>query len=282
MSTTPARLTFRMLLESAGLAPSTVRLVRHRHRAKYQRTVYFDAIHRHPRFEEYQRGQGNPRVVSLMGSAGAIASFVVDPANRTVFIGMWRVKGTRPGPSPDPYEPPSPPGPHSTVIELERMTELDGYSGRLVVDWGGGERAWVQYADRRDKDILELRRSVEEPRFPGIGEFHCGLHEVESLPESWLELLRAGRGIYLLVHRVTGAQYVGSATGAGGFIGRWRAYADGHGGNLALRELGHSADNYEAWILETAGSGASVEDIYAMESLWKNKLGSRAQGLNRN
>jgi hypothetical protein len=275
-------LTFGTLLNSAGLDPATVRLVRHRHASRYQRTVYLDAIHRHPRFEQYQAGQGNPRVISMMCSAAAIASFVVDPAGRTVFVGMWRVRGTHPGQSPDPYMPPSKPGPHSTVIELERMPDLDGYAGRLVVDWGGGERAWVQYANRRVKEIVELRRRIEEPRFPGIGEFSCGLHEVDSLPDSWQELLRTARGVYLLVHRVTGAQYVGSAAGSGGFLGRWRGYADGHGGNLALRELGHAADNYDAWILETAGSSATVDDICALESHWKNKLGSRAQGLNRN
>lgn len=271
-----------MLLDSVGIDADTVRLVRHRHRVKYQRAMYFDAIHRHPRFEEYQSGQGNPRVVSLMGSAKAIASFVVDPAGRTVFIGMWRVNGTHPGPSPDPYAPPAPPGPHSTVIELERMAELDGYSGRLVIDWGGGERAWVQYASRREKEIVEVRRRVEEPQFPGIGQFTCGLHEVDALPDSWQELLRTARGIYLLVHRTSGAQYVGSATGFDGFLGRWRNYADGHGGNIALRELGHPADNYDVWILETAGSSATVDEIYTLESHWKNKLGSRVQGLNRN
>lgn len=275
-------LTFEVLLEAAGLQPSVVRLVRHRHAAKYQRTMYFDAIHRHPRFDQYQSGQGNPRVVSLMGTAAALASFVVDPAGRTMFIGLWRVRGTRPGHIPDPYMPRSVAGPHSSTIDLERMPELDTYSGRIVIDWGGGERAWVQYAHRRDKEIVELRRRIEEPQFPGIGEFTCGLHEVDSLPDSWQELLRTARGVYLLVHRTTGAQYVGSATGAGGFLGRWCGYADGHGGNLALRELGHAADNYDARILETAGSSATVDDVYALESHWKNKLGSRAQGLNRN
>ena len=127
-------LTFALLLKAAGLQPSVVRLVRHRHAARYQRTVYFDAIHRHPRFEQYQAGQGNPRVVSLIASAESLASVVVDPAGRTVFIGLWRVTGARPGQSPDPYLPPAPPGPHSTVIDLERMPELDAYSGRLVID----------------------------------------------------------------------------------------------------------------------------------------------------
>jgi hypothetical protein len=81
---------------------------------------------------------------------------------------------------------------------------------------------------------------------------------------------------------LTGAQYVGSATGSDGFLGRWRGYSDGHGGNVALRELGHGAEEFDVRILETVGSAATVQDVYDLESLWKEKSGSRVQGLNRN
>lgn len=212
-----------------------------------------------------------------------MASFVVDPAGDTVFVGLWRVNGSKPGFIADPYmQPPNERKPTSLIIGLDRMDALAGYRGRLVIDWSGGERAWVQYAGRRDKAIVELRREVEDPQFPGFGRFHCALSELDALPKAWQEPLRATRGVYLLVHRTSGAQYVGSATGADGFLGRWRGYGDGHGGNLAMRELGHAADNYDVRILETAGSGATDIDIYGLESHWKDTLGSRAQGLNRN
>jgi hypothetical protein len=271
-----------MLLGSAGIDASTVRLVRHRHASRYQRALYFDAIHRHPRFDQYQSGQGNPVVVRQMGQAAVLASFVVDPAGHTVFIGLWRVRGTRPGHVPDPYLPKSFAGPNSSFVDLARMPELDGYAGRVVVDWGGGERAWVQYAHRRDKEIIELRRHAEVPLFPGFAEFSCSLGELDALPDSWQGVLRASRGVYLLVHRASGAQYVGSAPGGGGFLARWRGYQDGHGGNVALRDLAHAATEYDACILETVGSGVSTDELYELESRWKTKLGSRAQGLNRN
>jgi hypothetical protein len=105
---------------------------------------------------------------------------------------------------------------------------------------------------------------------------------MDSLPASWSGPLQATRGVYLIIHRPSGAQYVGCATGADGFLGRWRTYADGHGGNIGLRELAHTADQYDVRILETVGSSATLEDVYALESLWKEKLGSRAKGLNRN
>jgi hypothetical protein len=76
-------------------------------------------------------------------------------------------------------------------------------------------------------------------------------------------------------------QYVGSATGADGFHGRWLAYArDGHGGNVALKHRDPS--DYHVSVLEVAGSAATSEEIVGMETLWKQKLQSREMGLNKN
>jgi hypothetical protein len=275
-------LKFNALLAAADIDPARVRLVRHRD-PRYNRAIYDDAIRRHPRFEQYQSGQGNPRVVSLVQSAEVLAVFVVDPRAQTVFVGLWRVRGFKQGYTPDPYRgADSPPGGTPVVFDLERMATLDEYAGRVIVDWGGGERAWVQYAQRQDKQILELRREAVEEPFPGFARFACRLDEVDGLPSTWQEPLRGTRGVYLLVERATGAQYVGSATGADGFMGRWRHYANGHGGNVGMRELSRSAEDYDVCILETAGSGLELEDIYAIETLWKAKLGSRVKGLNRN
>lgn len=274
---------FNHLLNGAGLNPGEVRLLRHRHLREYHRSMYHDAIHRHPRFDQYQSGQGNPTVITQMRSAAVIAAFVADPAGSTVFVGLWRVSGSRKPAPPDPYMTAHRPS-HSTsaTILLERMTELEQYCGRIVIDWGGGERAWVQYAARQDKEIIEIRRKAEEPLFPGFSRFAWRLHDIDALPPAWLEALRTSRGVYLLVDRESGAQYVGSATGEDGFVGRWRCYSDGHGGNTAMRQLARSAEEYDVRILETVGSGASDDDICDLESLWKNKLGSRASGLNRN
>jgi hypothetical protein len=212
-----------------------------------------------------------------------MAAFVVDARGQTVFVGLWGVRGWREGYISDPYRAPVvAPNEASVVFDLGRMAELNDYSGRVIVEWGGGERAWVQYAHRRDKQILELRREAVEDPFPGFARFTCRLDEVDGLPSTWLEPLRATRGIYLVVERATGAQYVGSAAGDDGFIGRWRQYANGHGGNIGMRELRGGAEDYDVRILETAGSGAELEDIYASEALWKDKLGSRVRGLNRN
>jgi len=95
-------------------------------------------------------------------------------------------------------------------------------------------------------------------------------------------VLRNARGIYLLVRRKTGEQYVGSASGSDGFYGRWLTYQDGHGGNLGMRQLAVAASEYDVNILEVAASNATVDEIYARENIWKTKLGTRVVGLNHN
>jgi hypothetical protein len=56
--------------------------------------------------------------------------------------------------------------------------------------------------------------------------------------------------------------------------------ANGHGGNVMLRERRHR--DYTVSILEVASPDMSREDILAREVHWKGKLGSRAHGLNIN
>jgi hypothetical protein len=86
----------------------------------------------------------------------------------------------------------------------------------------------------------------------------------------------------LLVHRESGQQYVGSAYGDDGFFGRWKNYSDGHGGNVAMKELKAKAEAFDASILDVVGMDATNEQIFDRERLWKEKLGTRVKGLNRN
>lgn len=276
-------LTFNALLRVAGLEPDAVRLVRHRHSPPHHRVMVQDAIRQHPRFDSYQRGQAEPGAISLLSSAEIWASFVAMPRAETLFVGLWQVNGHKRGFVQDPYRLNKRQKQDASVVfDLERMEALQEYVGRILVDWGGGERAWVQYASRRDKRILEIKRRAEEPVFPGFSSFSCSLGDLDVLPETWASPLRSTRGVYLVVHRETGAQYVGIAVGEDGFLGRWKHYADGHGGNVGLRELQHDASQYDVSILETLGSAATLDDACRLESRWKAKLGSRVHGLNRN
>ncbi|MCY4007123.1 MAG: GIY-YIG nuclease family protein [Rhodobacteraceae bacterium] len=172
------------------------------------------------------------------------------------------------------------PGTGLEVFDLEWLSDGSEYVERMLIGWGLGARAWSQWASGQPKDILELRRHATEPDFPGFRTFISRIGDIPGFPPSWVGALRGVGGIYLLVTD-TGEQYVGSATGTDGFIGRWRDYlADGHGGNLLLRAQGHR--DYTVSILEIASPDMAESDILDRESFWKRKLGTRAHGLNAN
>jgi len=275
-------ITFNQLLRIAGLDPDLVRLVRHRD-PNVQRAVFDAAIKGEPSFDEYQEHQGTEQVIAQFRAAKYLAAFVVEPiTSETIFVGVWERVGERPGP--EPRVPLSIAGTLSASIAFEtrRVDALSEYRGRLVIDWGDGTRAWVQRADRQDKPIVEIRREPKEPAFPGFLHLRLPLDAAADVPPAWAVALRSVRGVYLLVHRESGDQYVGAAYGADGILGRWLCYADGHAGNVGMRELAASASAYDATILEIVGSDATIDDVCQRESLWKTKLGSRAKGLNRN
>ena len=164
---------------------------------------------------------------------------------------------------------------------LQPVDPLSEYMGRLIIDWGPGLRSWIQRADNQDKPIVELRRSFEEPAFPGYLELITSLSQVTKLPRSWAIALAAARGIYLLTCPKTKEQYVVSASGEGGFLQRFEEYAaTGHGGNVALKS--RESSDYQIAILEVAGSASTLDEILTMESRWKTKLQSREMGLNGN
>jgi hypothetical protein len=65
-------------------------------------------------------------------------------------------------------------------------------------------------------------------------------------------------------------------------FGRWLGYADGHGGNVGMRELAGKADAYEVSVLEVIGSAATVPGRLRPRERLEHKLGTRTKGLNRN
>lgn len=90
-----------------------------------------------------------------------------------------------------------------------------------------------------------------------------------------------------MVDGLSGAQYVGSATGNGGLWWRWCEYAKtGHCHNLRLKELCDRGDGHPAAftfsILETFSRSLSRDEALTSEAFFKQKLGSRAFGLNEN
>lgn len=276
-------LTFNHLLQSAGMELSSVRLVRHQDNRKSQgerKSLYNLWTAHDGRFDLYQELQGadNPFPVG-----GFLASFVVTPSRETLFVGIYKVNGKGPfkGEIICPLKGNICKSPGHLRFDLELCSLLREYEGRVVIDWGPGARSWIQRPVNKAKPILELRATIQEPYFPGFTDFKWELNELDSLPPSWKEVLKATGGVYLLTCLQTGELYVGSASGQEGFLSRFHSYAaDNHGGNSLLKK--RRPKPYQISILELASSAATKEEIIRREGIWKGKLGSRAFGLNLN
>ena len=277
-------LEFSDLLSKAGLALADVRLLRHQAKAPNGLTPYVLWRDRLDAFDDYQHIQTAGNRAKL--AAPYWASFVVPLTGGTLFAGLYeaRFAGRAMEGWMDPLY--NRPGSDLTndeidAYDLTRSIGLEPYIGRLWIEWGAGTRSWIQRADRQSKAIVELNRRFREDAFPGYTHFITNISEVASLPAGWVTALREVRGVYLLTSANTKEQYVGSATGEGGFQARWLNYAaDGHGGNIGLKSRDQS--DYQVSILEVSGSAASTDEILAVEQLWKRKLQSRQMGLNRN
>ncbi|WP_413149171.1 GIY-YIG nuclease family protein [Amaricoccus sp. W119] len=165
------------------------------------------------------------------------------------------------------------------AFDLEWLDTFEPYTERILIRWRG-PIAWSQWAHRGEREILELRIDAREPAFPGFSAFSERVANLAFIPQAWRAALGSVRGVYLLVAG-DGSQYVGSAAGQDGFMGRWDAYAaNGHGGNVILRQRGDR--DYAVSILEIASPDMSRDEIIAREVFWKQKLGARAHGLNAN
>ncbi|SER12378.1 hypothetical protein SAMN05216548_111138 [Faunimonas pinastri] len=211
------------------------------------------------------------------------ASFVVSPIGETLLAGIYKARysGVNATERPWPHTVGVDPVGTCDVYELTLIESLNDLIGTLVINWGNSERSWIQRCDNQNKVVLEIRRAFREPDFPGFTRLIVPLSKIEELPATWIAALESARGVYLLTCPKTREQYVGSATGADGFHGRWLSYVrDGHGGNVGLKSRDPS--DYQVSILEVAGSAATTDEILASEGLWKSKLQSREMGLNRN
>lgn len=275
-------LTFAMLLDQTGIRRSDVRLLRHqdnRYSARYSPFALWRDDR--PRFEAYQETQSIGDAPKLR--APYWAAFVGVPERETLFVGLYAAEnlGLLPHDRPHPITGVTEPAGSCHIYKLGLTPHLDEFAGRLWIEWGSGYRAWIQRADSVSKPIVELRRNLGERAFPGFQALIIQLSEIEIIPANWKIALSATRGIYLLTCPKTREQYVGLASGADGFLGRWREYfASGHGGNVALKSRDPS--DYQISILETVGSAATFDDLLALEIRWKMKLQSRDMGLNRN
>lgn len=122
---------------------------------------------------------------------------------------------------------------------------------------------------------------------------------IASVGSDWYWALDNVKGVYCITDTATGRLYVGSASGdskkdAGADLGiwqRWRAYAnpeDPTGGNkefkaiMAKHGAGYIIENFTYSILEVCDTKMTTAEVCERESHWKDVLGSRKFGMNKN
>ncbi|WP_235509918.1 GIY-YIG nuclease family protein [Arthrobacter sp. Soil761] len=184
-----------------------------------------------------------------------------------------------------------------------RATEfLAPLNDRLVVEWDN-PRSWHRNAGSATgarMPVLEIadRDKVHFPGFDGVLLTYHQLRDMVDDPRyaDWRIALSEVQGIYLITDSTNGKQYVGKADGAERILGRWTAYArDGHGGNVALRELAHQsaagemtrmktdhARHFVFSLLRVFGPSTPSSEVNSAESHYKAALMTRQFGLNRN
>ncbi len=276
-----APLTFATLLTAAGYSPNSVALLRHSNDRRQGATFLYDLWQNdRPLYERYQSVQ-TPGKATLL-SVPHWASFVGLAGGKTLFLGLYTAKlsgkiapGTKHALD-DGLEPES-----NNVYENTLLNNLQPYSGRLWIDWGRDYINWVKRGDAGSLRITIISETEHQEPFPGFTHFIRNLSDLDTLPNHWKSALRSTSGIYLLTCPRTREQYVGSARGEEGLLGRWLTYAGNkHGGNQALKS--RDPADYQVSVLETVGTALGQEDLLKLEQLWKDKLRSRDMGLNMN
>ncbi len=242
--------------------------------------------------ETYQGYQRRP----VFHRADFIVSLTGLDGSRARFFGVFEKTGVRLA-----EHGPTPPGCEWALewrrtsqhfYELRRLPGFEDLEDRVIVDWGPGTRSWVQKA--KDKPVLEVLPAGRSlPPFADYLEFtlsHAELVELfanEEAHREWRSHLEAVAGVYLILAETTGALYVGSASGDGGIWARWRDYAkNSHGHNAVLADLVRTdptyPDRFRFSILQVLPKSMTRDEVLTRERLFKEKLGTRATGLNLN
>jgi hypothetical protein len=102
-------------------------------------------------------------------------------------------------------------------------------------------------------------------RFQGFSQLCVDVEQVPGLYPSWQLRLRELKGIYVLVDKDAGEQYVGSARGEDSLWGRFADYArTGDGGNVELKH--RRGARYQIGLLQVVDTSFPDHRIEEIES----------------
>ncbi|SIS04242.1 hypothetical protein SAMN05878482_11081 [Peribacillus simplex] len=164
---------------------------------------------------------------------------------------------------------------------------------RVVIKWDGVGSGWCIKFDTYNNEVVQVLPKGYVRDFPGYLEINLSFRELQGIVKDpnanaiWHKILSSVGAVYLIVDTKDGKQYVGSASGKEGLLGRWKEYAiNGHGNNIKLKELIDAGPQrihtFKYTILQTLPKTLTKEEVLREEIKFKEKLGSRAYRLNLN
>ena len=179
----------------------------------------------------------------------------------------------------------------NAYFDLEHIDLLKDYEGRLTIDWGNSARMWHQKGTT-GKPIVAIQAD-EKKVFSGFENLILTYDELKEIVENptiyeaWHTALSSVNAIYLIVDRETGKQYVGSAYGKDGLLGRWSCYVNSlHGNNKLMKELicayPERYHHFQFSILQILPKTVTDDEVIQTESLYKKKLLTVPFGMNDN
>lgn len=266
-----------------------IRLVRHKDNRKpedrkidgkiYENSLYDLYLNEHDVFLRYQSEQ----ITVKFKDVDYIVSFIGEEKCTSRFVGVFKNCGILKS-QPD------------GILSIFNFQELNGFDllkDRVIIDWHNPV-SWLQNY-RNDMPVIRIDRGVKEHNIPVFTRFEDVLLDYNQLSRifetdnsEWKAKLESCNGIYLILDKHTGKQYIGSTYNSKGIWGRWSQYAEnGHGGDLSLASLLRTdplyAKKYFQWsILETLPIKILDEQAIDRESLYKRKFGTKDFGYNNN
>ncbi|PEC51055.1 excinuclease ABC subunit C [Bacillus sp. AFS077874] len=280
------------LLEFYGLDTNNSKIKIARHKDE-KRGYDLPLLYRINQFDIYQSYQEDKD----FHGCDYLISFLGINNSQAVFIGIYKVKSIKRAsevPLPidfyyyDIYKPN-----RNYFYELEELSGFEDLKDRLIINWSGGAINWIQWLDTRNKEVVQILPKGYVSHFPGYSNFILTYEELKKIinnPDAhkeWHNMLAAISGIYVIVDTSNGKQYIGSASGNEGVLGRFKEYAKSpDGGNIELQKLIENDPMKVKFLhytlLETLPRTLPRKEVLAREELYKQKLGSRKHGYNLN
>lgn len=282
-----ALLYFSDILEKAGINPKDVKLIRHSLTDKTFKQCYDkNKVYEYTCHQKIDFSKGYTYWAIFISDSGTLARFYA----------IYKVGESKPDTKDN-----MPVGlPEKEVLNyngeyavynLIRLDELAEVEGKLIIDWGNSARMWHQKGTT-EKPVVSIQPDKKKV-FMGFENLVLNYDDLKEIVENskiyeaWHTALSSVYAIYLIVDTETGKQYVGSAYGKDGLLGRWSVYIHTyHGNNKEMKQvICDYPERYHAFqfsILQILPKNVTVEEVIEIETLWKNKLLSIKFGMNDN